>query len=43
MCKETAASLITKFKTNNEEIILKFEFHYIIATFRNSLVSSSGN
>ena len=25
--KETAVSLITKFKTNNEEIILKFKFH----------------
>ena len=34
--KETTVSLITKFKTNNEEIILKFKFHYIIATFRNS-------
>ena len=41
--KETAVSLITQFKTDNEEIILKFKFHYIIATFRNSLVSSSGN
>ena len=38
-----AVSLITKFKTNNEEIILKCKFHCIIATFRNSLVLSSGN
>ena len=41
--KETAVSLITKFKINNEEIILKCKFLYIIAAFRNSLVSSSGN
>ena len=41
--KETAVSLITKFKTNNEEIILKCKFHCISAAFRNSLVSFSGN
>ena len=36
--KETAVSLITKFKTNNEEIILKFKFHYIIIKRRDNIM-----